>query len=130
MSAPASEQNEQQFENFLGNLLRAGVLLAASVVLLGGILYLVRHGNELPDDKIFHGEPAELRSPAGTVLDALHFSARGIIQLGLLLLVATPVARVGFSAIGFLRERDFTYVALTLLVLTVLLYSLFSGSRE
>lgn len=130
MNPPNPEQSdEQRFENFLGNLLRAGVLLAASVVLLGGILYLIRHGGEQPDDKVFHGEPAELRSPTGTVLDAMHFNARGIIQLGLLLLVATPVARVGFSAIGFLRERDFTYVLLTLIVLTVLLYSLFSGSQ-
>ena len=128
MSGPTPASSEQRFENFLGNLLRAGVLLAASVVLLGGILYLVRHGRELPDDKTFHGEPADLRSPTGTVEDALRLNARGIIQLGLLLLVATPVARVGFSAIGFLRERDFTYVMLTLIVLTVLLYSLFSGS--
>src|SRR5260221_1513437 len=130
MSASTSEQSEQQFENFLGNLLRSGLPLACSVVLLGGILYLIRHGGEQPDDKVFHGEPTDLRSPIGTVRDAVHLSARGIIQLGLLLLVATPVARVGFSAIGFLRERDFTYVVLTLIVLTVLLYSLFSGSQE
>jgi uncharacterized membrane protein len=120
--------SEQKFENFLGNLLRAGVVLAASVVLFGGVLYLIRHGGEQPDDKVFHGEPADLRNPIGTVGDALSFSSRGIIQLGLLLLVATPVARVGFSAIGFLKERDFTYVLLTLIVLTVLLFSLFSGS--
>ena len=104
------------------------MVLAASVVLFGGVLYLIRHGGEQPDDKVFHGEPTDLRSPIGTVHDALGLSARGIIQLGLLLLVATPVARVGFSAIGFLRERDFTYVILTLIVLTVLLFSLFSGS--
>jgi uncharacterized membrane protein len=120
--------SEQKFENFLGNLLRSGVVLAASVVLFGGVLYLIRHGGEQPDDQVFHGEPADLRNPIGTISDALSFSSRGIIQLGLLLLVATPVARVGFSAIGFLKERDFTYVLLTLIVLTVLLFSLFSGS--
>ena len=95
MNAPNPEQSDQRFENFLGNLLRSGVLLAASVVLLGGILYLIRHGSELPDDKVFHGEPADLRSPRGTVLDAMHSSARGIIQLGLLLLVATAATAAG-----------------------------------
>jgi uncharacterized membrane protein len=50
-----------------------------------------------------------------------------VIMLGLLLLVATPVARVVFSVAGFLRERDFLYVVLTLIVLAVLLSSLFFG---
>jgi uncharacterized membrane protein len=46
------------------------------------------------------------------------------MQLGLLLLVATPIARVVFSAFGFWRERDYRYVFITLIVLGVLLYSL------
>jgi uncharacterized membrane protein len=54
-------------------------------------------------------------------------NSRGLIMLGLLLLIATPVARVIFSAFAFARERDFTYVCITLIVLGVLLYSLFSG---
>jgi hypothetical protein len=62
-------------------------------VLLGGIVYLVRHGEETPDYLVFVGAPADLRGVSGIVADALTFSGRGIIQLGLLLLVATPVAR-------------------------------------
>ena len=58
----------------------------------------------------------------------MHLGGRGIIQLGLLLLIATPVARVVFSVIGFVRQRDFVYVVLTLIVLAVLLYSLFIES--
>jgi uncharacterized membrane protein len=57
----------------------------------------------------------------------MDLSGRGVIQLGLLLLVATPVARVACSVVGFLRERDYVYVALTLIVLVVLIYSLFFG---
>ena len=128
MAAPPDrEQEEARFEQWLGNLLRAGVLLAASVVLLGGVLYLARHGGEQADRKSFRGEPAGLRNPSGIVKNALHFSGRGVIQFGLLLLVATPVARVAFSVLGFIRERDYTYVALTLVVLAVLLFSLFFG---
>jgi uncharacterized membrane protein len=116
---------DQQVEEIVGNLLRAGVLLAAAVVFLGGVLYLARHGGERADDRIFHGEPADLRSPAGIVEDALALSSRGIIQLGILLLIATPVARVIFSVFAFARQRDYVYVAVTLVVLAVLLYSLF-----
>jgi uncharacterized membrane protein len=48
-----------------------------------------------------------------------------MIQLGLLFLIATPVARVAFSVYAFMRERDKTYVIITLIVLAILLYSLF-----
>jgi uncharacterized membrane protein len=122
---PASER-ERQFEQLLGNLLRGGVLLAAVVVLTGGVVYLARHGSEPPDRNVFHGEPADLRQPVAIVERALQPSGQGIIQLGLLLLVATPVARVVFSVAGFARERDAIYVVLTLIVLAVLLCSLFS----
>jgi uncharacterized membrane protein len=53
--------------------------------------------------------------------------AAAVIQLGLLLLVATPVARVIFSVFAFAWERDWLYVLLTLIVLAVLLYSLFAA---
>ena len=45
--------------------------------------------------------------------------------LGLLLLIATPVARVLFSAIAFAIERDGMYVVITLVVLAILMLSLF-----
>jgi uncharacterized membrane protein len=125
MSRSAPAVSDEKVEQFLGNLLRAGVLVAATVVLTGGVVYLVRHGGERPHYRLFEGEPADLRSPRGIVEEAATFSGRGIIQLGLLLLVGTPVARVFFSALAFGRQRDFIYVLLTLIVLAVLLYSLF-----
>ena len=48
-----------------------------------------------------------------------------IAQLGLLVLVATPVIRVGVSLIAFVVERDRLYVAITAAVLGLLLLSLF-----
>ena len=111
----------------LGNLLRIGVLLSAAVVLAGGVLFLIRHGTEPAEHQVFHGEPAELRSRGGDGAGGTGRQRRGLIQLGLLLLVATPVARVVFSMFAFARQRDFTYVAITLVVLLVLLYSLTYG---
>jgi uncharacterized membrane protein len=54
----------------------------------------------------------------------LHGDARSIIILGLLLLIVTPVARVGMCITGFLLERDKLYVAVSGLVMVILLYSL------
>jgi uncharacterized membrane protein len=122
--------SDEQVEQIVGNLLRLGVLLAAAVVSFGGVLYLVRHGTEPAEHHIFRGEPEELRNPTGILQAALTLRGRGLIQLGLLLLIATPVARVAFSVFAFARQRDWTYVLITLLVLGVLLYSLLHGHLE
>jgi uncharacterized membrane protein len=104
-----------------------GVTLAAAVVLFGGSIYLVRHGRTAPQYRVFRGEPADLRTISGIVKEALVFQGRGLIQLGLLLLIATPVARVAFSVAAFAIQRDRLYVVVTLIVLAVLVYSLAGG---
>ena len=117
---------DERLDQVLGNLLRIGVMLSAAVVLAGGVLYLVRHGSDQPVYKVFHEEPDDLRSIGGIVSAALEGRGRGMIQLGVLLLIATPVARVIFSVFAFALQRDRVYVAVTLIVLAVLLYSLIS----
>jgi uncharacterized membrane protein len=127
-SPPAEVWDDQRIEVIIGTLLRTGVILSAAVVLFGGILYLKHHGHEVPNYVAFHGEPEDLKSPREIFHDALGMNARAIIQLGLLLLIATPVARVIFSAVAFAIERDSMYVVITLIVLAVLLYSLFGSA--
>ncbi len=125
--AKAGTWNDLRIEIIIGTLLRTGVILAAAVVLVGGVLYLVRHGHEIPDYRTFHGEPENLKSPKDIVHGVFDVNARAIIQLGLLLLIATPVARVAFSAVAFAIEHDYMYVVITLIVLAILSYSLFSS---
>lgn len=115
---------DRQVEQAIGILLRTGVLLAAAVVLFGGILYLAHHGRLHADYHVFHGEPRDLKTPTLTLRDAFSGSPEAIIELGLLLLILTPIARVVFSVVAFARERDTMYVVMTLIVLAVLLYSL------
>ncbi len=104
-------------------------MISASVVLIGAVLYLARHGRAPADYRVFRGEPSEYRTVSGILADVRGLRGRGFIQLGLLLLIATPVVRVAFSIWGFAAERDRMYVAFTVVVLTILLYSLFgSGS--
>jgi len=115
---------DQKVEGVIGNLLRTGVILSATVVLIGAAIYLVRHGGSPADYRVFQGEPNDLRSLPGIIQRSIHLSGRGIIQLGLLALIATPVARVAFAIYGFAAEGDRLYVAFSSLVLAVLLYSL------
>jgi len=90
----------ERMDTIMGNLLRTGVLLAAAVVAVGGVWYLA-------------GNP-----PAGNP------AAVKLIWIGLGILVATPVARVVFSVAAFALAGDRIYVAITLIVLLVLLYSI------
>jgi uncharacterized membrane protein len=129
MTSPAPTlQQDQRMDQIMAVLLRTGVLLAAGLVLVGGVIFLARHPQPTTNYRVFQGEPEELRTITGILREALHLRGRGLIQLGLLLLIATPVARVLFSVFAFLYERDWTYVVVTILVLSLLTYSLFFGS--
>jgi len=119
--------NDKHFEMLLGTLLRVGVVLASAVVLAGGVLYLVQYRGQAPQYGIFHGEPTDIRYASDVCRAAFAWHGRGLIQLGLLLLIATPIARVAMSVVEFAIQRDWLYVVTTLIVLAVLIYSL--GSR-
>jgi uncharacterized membrane protein len=99
--------------------------LAAVFVLAGGAVFLVRHATPVTNYRVFSGEPAEFRTISGIFHEAMALHGRGLIQLGLLILIATPIARVIFSVFAFLYQRDWTYVFVTLIVLAILTYSLF-----
>ena len=119
-----SKWNDQSVEEIIGGLLRTGVTLAAAIVSAGAAIYLIRHGLEPVNYRAFRGEPNDLRHLRGIVHQTFGLHGRGIIQLGLVFLIATPVARVAFAAFAFAMERDRMYVVFTLIVLSVLMYSL------
>jgi uncharacterized membrane protein len=118
---------DRDLQVVIGNLLRAGVLIAAAVALAGGVLHLWRHGGDRPNLATFHGEPAEFRSVSGVVRAVARGDSLALIQLGVLLLLATPVARVALSLVGFWKEGDRRYVGITAVVLLLLLATLFAA---
>jgi uncharacterized membrane protein len=128
MTSPARAKirpdDDSALDAKIGILLRAGVYSSAAVVLFGGVFYLVRHGAETPEYHTFHGAPDGLNTLAGIASGALHGNALAIMQFGLLMLIATPVARVVFSVFAFLAERDYLYVFISAIVLAVLIFSL------
>jgi uncharacterized membrane protein len=115
-------KSEEILTSVLSKLLKYGVLSATAVVLLGGILYLIDHGNEPVKYQVFQGITPELRSPTKIVNAAISGNSQGIIQIGLLLLVATPILRVIISFLTFLWQRELIYVIITGLVLVILIY--------
>jgi uncharacterized membrane protein len=124
-----SSSQDHAVELIIGTLLRWGVILSAVVVLTGGIGWLAQVGSAPRDYRHFHSEALDLRTISGVLQGALHLSWAHVIQLGLLLLVATPIARVVFTVFAFLQERDRLYVAITVIVLAILLFSLLGGPK-
>ena len=120
---------DQEMEIEIGHMLRFGVTLSAIVVFFGGILYLMHTSGPVVDYVHFHGTPGPLRTVAGVVRGAMRLNAESVIQLGVLLLIATPVARVAFCIWGFARQRDRLYIAVSAVVFLILIYSLVSGGR-
>ncbi|HEX7977952.1 MAG TPA: DUF1634 domain-containing protein [Gemmatimonadaceae bacterium] len=113
-------------EQVIGRLLQAGVVLASIVVILGATLLLVRHGAEAAAFSVFRGGSSHLRSVSAAIIGAVHGDPGAIVQLGLVLLIATPVARVALTLAAFAAQRDRLYVVMTAVVLTLLLIGLFS----
>lgn len=124
--ANTRQWTDQQVEITISVLLRVGVMLSAAVVIVGGVLYLFHNSYGIPEDHIFRGEPADLRQVPGVLHDVLALRERGIIQLGILLLILTPVARVAFSVFAFWQQRDQFYIIVTSIVLIILVHGLLS----
>ena len=103
------------------------MVIAALVVIGGAVPYLAEHPRARVSYRTFQGAPDVLKAVPAIVRDAFSGDPRGVMQLGLLLLIATPIARVVFSAAAFAVEGDRMYVGFTLIVLAVLLYSLFGS---
>lgn len=116
--------DDRRLEALIGQLLRAGVLLAAATVLAGGILYLAQHHADRVEYHTFLPGPQSTRTLPDMVRSAAHGQSAAIIQIGLLLLILTPVARVAMALVGFSIERDRLYATVSLIVLAILVFSL------
>lgn len=113
-----------QMEGLIGVTLLVGVLASTIIVFFGGLVYVWRHSAMTVHYRVFRGEPSDLRSLRGIWEDVKTFSGRGIIQLGLILLVCLQVVRVILTGVLYLKIRDRMYVAVSAIVLALLLYGL------
>jgi uncharacterized membrane protein len=119
---------DQDLDISVAAMLRFGITVSALVVFAGALLYLRHPWLKIPDYSRFHAADPSLRTITGILLGALHLRAQCIIQLGLLVLIATPVARVVFCVAGFARQRDRLYELISSAVLLILIFSLTRGT--
>lgn len=114
----------------VGQILRIGVLIASTILIIGAILYLIVHGQEpVPNYRLFASEPSSNTTIPGIIKGVLTGSVPQIIQLGVLVLICTPILRVVGSLLGFVIEKDRLYIGITSMVLFVIIFSILSGVK-
>lgn len=116
---------DRDLQTFVGNLLRFGVIIAMVIVVAGMVLYLFAHGREQADYGTFR-EDGIFRA-AAFWQGLKSGDSEAIMQLGVILLITTPIARVLFTMIGFWLEKDRLYTLIAFIVLCIIAYSLLFG---
>lgn len=110
---------------FIGKLLRAGVIIAMTIVIAGLLIYLFQYGRQVADYSQFDETKVFRFNDFYNALIA--GDSKAIMELGVIVLIATPVARVLFTMIGFWLEKDRLYTLIAFIVLCIIAYSLLFG---
>lgn len=119
---------EKDFQSIIGNLLRYGVWISLSVAFIGGIVYLIHHGNEIEDYSVFQENDKNIFKVIASIYDGvIQGKGASIIFFGIILLFLTPVFRVLLSLFSFLLEKDYLYVAITSIVIGIIILSISFG---
>ncbi|MGH9917779.1 MAG: DUF1634 domain-containing protein, partial [Nitrososphaerales archaeon] len=122
-------EGEAGFKAAIGLVLRYGVIASFALVALGSLLLFLEGQTGLrsvgTSEQLFevqNGFPVGLSQLVQGVASAKPYA---IIDLGLVVLLATPVARVVISMLLFAEEKRYAFVAITATVLAILLLSMF-----
>ncbi len=109
--------SEDRAQTAIAAVLRYGSLISTLVMALGLVLILLRGVSAYP--------VLESPAPVGVVVArAFRLDAPAIAELGLILLLLTPILRIAVAAASFALERDYRYMLIALGVLTVVALSI------
>jgi len=111
----------------VGNLLRLGVVLAVTTSIIG-FVKLFLEGFKMPRKYTMLNMGTSSEKVWGHFWETLcKGEGMAIIQLGILMLIFTPLMRIIFALIGYLKEKDYTYVIISSIVLAIMAISFFTG---
>lgn len=118
---------DKDIQSLVGNLLRVGVYISMCIVMIGGVIFLFDHGSEKIDYAVFDINKVSLKTVAAIFEEVITFKGVAIVQFGLLMLIFTPIARVIMAVVSFFIEKDYLYVLIGLIVLSIIMISLSGG---
>jgi len=117
------QSNAEEMEIVVSNFLRFGVYLSAVIVFIGLAVFLIT-GNSGYKPNYYPKSPIEI------LKGFVALKSYAIMLTGLLILIITPVMRVGISIIVFFKEKDYLYVKITAAVFIILIVSFVLGKVE
>jgi len=118
---------EKDIQVLLGTLLRAGVIISMSIVLVGGVIFLIHNNGVITDYKVFTPELSKFSSITEIFAGLLTMQGDAIVQFGVLMLIFTPIARIAFAIFSFSLEKDYLYVLIGFIILAIIAISLSGG---
>ena len=134
LSEPAAEKRVRRVELMISNLLRVGVIVSLLLIVSGSIISFIHHpqyvSSALELQQLTQAGASFPYSLRDVFDGVLHLRGKAIVTVGLLLLIATPVARVAVSILAFIYQKDRVYTFITLTVFCLLLLSFFLGMVE
>jgi uncharacterized membrane protein len=115
--------SENQIQTWLGNVLKVGIMVSLMLILIGAVFFLIQHGGESFENNIFITTNYDI-----DILKIWEskefFSAIGMIELGLLVLVLVQVLRVGLLCYYYTMIHDKWFMLFSFFIMSVILYSL------
>jgi len=108
---------KQESPAFIGSIMLIGALVSAVFALLGGVAYLMEHGNDIANYEKFNPLLSHVKN---------YFSPNGFIELGIFTLVFTQLLRVALVTWLFIKEKNWAFVIFSLFVLAILIASFYT----
>ena len=120
LSMRADNKELQDVEMIISKALRAGVVVSGTVIFIGLLIFLLSGNSGYP-------ESVNPTKPSEIIRGLLELKSYAVIMTGIMILIATPVFRVGVSIIVFAVEKDYLYVKITTVVFLILIVSILLG---
>ncbi|HEV2175091.1 MAG TPA: DUF1634 domain-containing protein [Nitrospira sp.] len=118
------EASRHAMEYWISYVLRAGVLISAVIILAGGAAFLILGPASTEPHSIQQLKQGDytIRASMSLIVRGLkHRRATAVVDVGILALIITPVLRVAMTVVLFFLQRDWVFVGITAIVLSVLL---------
>ncbi|MFA6041906.1 MAG: DUF1634 domain-containing protein [Methylophilus sp.] len=112
----------KNLELMIGKALFFCVLFSIGIVVVGAVMYCAQHSHDVVNFTVVSGN--DYLDLHGLWQKVWQGDALSIIQLGLLAIIASQVVRVFLTALIFVKQKDWTFMALSLIVLFLMSYQL------
>ncbi|RKD28949.1 DUF1634 domain-containing protein [Lacrimispora algidixylanolytica] len=116
----ADKKNIEDAEIIISKTLRAGVAISATITCVGLVLFILTGDSGYPGETF----PTSVRE---IIKGLVVFKPYAVMLSGLLILMLTPVLRVGVSIVTFIKEKDYMYASITVTVFLILIISFLLG---